>query len=420
MNKFILSSLVATSLFQKGFSEYSNCDFCNNCVCECSSCNDFEEPKDAIDCICYTPAYYNLQCAFGIFLDIEFLYWYASETNLAYALKAEGVPLTFPQENISSPPTGLFPKSLKYLKTKWDPGFRLGLGYNSACDGWDFYANWTYYRNKTSNSSSVIFGNINLPYFPEESQFALINPWTTYTSIDVFFPTSNLRSWKKVSAKWKFYVNVIDFEIGRKYMPSECFSLRPYAGVRGAWTKTHFSTFSNMPFTSLDAFDIQSFQEQFDDFFRNKFWGVGVLAGLQPQWNLWRCFAFFANVDGALLWGKFTANKNFKYIFTRNSASQTLRNTSKANFSMMQAIIDLAIGIRLERTWGCDSFKTLLDIGWEQHTWFDHNHRIQQIGFSRTSIGAQGNATIDSFQSFNEVYGNLSFGGFVVRGRIDF
>ncbi|NGX59140.1 MAG: hypothetical protein KR126chlam3_00287 [Chlamydiae bacterium] len=49
-------------------------------------------------------------------------------------------------------------------------------------------------------------------------------------------------SFDKIQAKWQLDFHSIDLEIGRKYWLSKCFNLRPYAGLRGAWTKTTFRT----------------------------------------------------------------------------------------------------------------------------------------------------------------------------------
>jgi len=59
------------------YESEDNCYSCNPC---CTP-----QPKKCIDCECYTPAFYDLQCDWGLFLSVDLLYWYARETNLNYA-----------------------------------------------------------------------------------------------------------------------------------------------------------------------------------------------------------------------------------------------------------------------------------------------------------------------------------------------
>lgn len=327
----------ATSDYSSDYEEESsrNCDY-SCCIPEQNGC---------IDCICFTPQFYDLQCDCGIFFSVDFLYWYAEETNLAYALEIEAM-----EQEITNV-FFLTPKSRKYFHTNWDPGFRIGLGWNTACDGWDIYTHWTYYQNKKRNSSSVenfFFerGSQVSFIFPDIGQSALINPWTNADFSTLTF--------NKISAKWRFYLNSIDLELGRKYWLSKCFALRPYAALRGAWTKVRFNTFS---FLNNAAPNGASALAQFKDRFKNTYWGVGFLTGLQPTWYFASCFALFGNIDFALIAGELKNNKRERYFFeTFSDPSTSVINADFTNhfhdeFFAFQPIVDLAIGVRFERTW---------------------------------------------------------------------
>jgi len=102
-------------------------EYCDPCA-QCDPCCA-PKPKKYIECECYTPAFYDLQCDWKAFLSGEFLYWYASESNLPHT----GV-FTPIEDFFDSTNTEARPISIYFLDVKWKTGFRVGLGFN-LCDG---------------------------------------------------------------------------------------------------------------------------------------------------------------------------------------------------------------------------------------------------------------------------------------------
>jgi len=396
-----LSLLTASGLLSA--YDYEPC-----CAC-CETCC-VPEPEPCIDCVCYTPQFYELQCDWGAFVSLDFLYWYARESNLAYALKVLDVTISTPGV---APEERIFaPKNYEHLDTKWDPGVRLGLGWNSECDGWDYYLTWTYFHNTKSDSVSVPNFGIDDDFFiPAPGEFALINPWLNGS----LSRDTNVQTFTKIKAKWTLSFNSIDLELGRKYWLSPCFTLRPYAGLRGAWTSTNFRTKSTRTFDTISAGFVD---QDFKDRFKNRYWGVGFFGGLQPNWYFCQNFIFFANLDAALIWGKAKMTKDESFIETEDTTLViNYKNDSRDSFYKMQAILDLAIGLRWEECWCCDRYRTALDLGWEHHIWFNHNTRtktVDQFELTESTFTSRG------FRNFEEVTDDTMFGGFVLRGRFDF
>ncbi|NGX27438.1 MAG: hypothetical protein K940chlam6_01374 [Chlamydiae bacterium] len=85
----------------------------------------------------------------------------------------------------------------------------------------------------------------------------------------------------------------------------------------------------------------------------------------------------------------------------------------------MNPILDLGIGFRWENTWCHDAFRTAVDLGWEQHFWFNQNHRYK-IGSSFAFKGDPSLPKLSGYSNIEEESGNLMFGGLVVRLRFDF
>lgn len=286
------------------------------------------------------------------------------------------------------------PTKVETYDTGWDPGVRVGLGYNSRCDGWDSVIRWTWYQNTEKTSATT--------------------PFTTSTDGDPLFETGVIYPYgpgsfflvgNTLSGKWKLTFNQIDWELGRKYWLSRCFTLRPYAGVRGAWTKTTLTSSLRTP-SEPSGTAGQSFNSA-DGKITSKLWGVGLLGGIQPNWYFCSNFILYSNFNAALLWGD-SDLKNDLTIFTQDDdgTQQTIANNITYKNTKMAAMIDLGLGLRWEETWCCDRYRTALDIGWEHHIWFEHADRPKAVTGQSLSL-------IDST-------GNLIYGGLVVRAQFDF
>lgn len=439
-------------------SQQQSC-YCNTCCCDPCCC--IPKPKKCIDCECYTPAFYDLQCDWGFSFDAEFLYWYARETNLAYAAKIQAINV----DTLGGTPnrTVLANQSYAQLGAAWGPGFRVGVGCNDDCDGWDYNLTWTWLCNSKTNQVSVDkdylydqaidlngFGN---PFFPNPGESALINPWIN-ASFDAMTRPFNGgpvgMTFDKVSAKYRLRFNQIDLDVGRKYWLSACFNLRPYTGLRGYWTKAKFRTVSSRNF-SLSGTD---FFLTFKDRFRTTAWGVGIIGGFEPTWYFSRCFALYAKTGAALLWGDFKVKKEEKYFWsdiaiappappvpaavssakaTSSSSVGSSCDTSctpcdppqytasgRDRYPQMTGMLDLAIGLRWETTWCCDRYMTALDLGWEDHILLDQNHRFQTRDVVTLFPGGLTEPQGWGYSSYDEAAGNLGLGGFVLRLNVDF
>lgn len=368
------------------------------------------EVKQCCPCYGYLPAYHDLECDVGAVISVDFLYWFAKESNLSYVSKIKAVQSgsTITSSSASS----------KYLDTSWDPGVRVGLGWNLCHDGWDLALNWTYYHNSTKSSTSVpSFGQSNDFSLPATGQEALINPWINSSFHFNDALNTSARLFDKVVGKWSLVFNQLDLELGRHSWVSPCFSLRLYAALRGGWIQTTFKTESTR--TAFDATKSQNVFYRFDDSFRSEVWAVGFLVGFQPSWHFGCGFMLFAHLDGALLWGDFDGKKKERYLDQRTGATSTtpinFKGQCKNDFSTMEAILDLSLGLRWERTWCCNRYRTAIDLGWENHMWFDFDHRYQTFGHFSSS-----NGSVQGFTSFNEVISDLMMGGLMVRLKFEF
>lgn len=363
-------------------------------------------PQKCTPCVGYLPAYYDLECDWGVFITGDFLYWYANESNLSYGLKLVALQPSPGSSNLT-----LAPRSFKNINPEWKPGFRVGIGLNTQCDGWDLYLNWTSYQNTAHNSASVadFSGIITAAPFlaPGLNQEVLLNPWVNPA---VSFTTDGvLPLFNQIKAKWHLNLNQIDLELGRKTWMSRCTSFRPYIGLRGAWITTKFRT--NSFRNSFNSTTSQNVSIQYKDDFHNFFWGVGIVGGVEPNWHFCQNFILFSHLDAALLWGDFSSKK--KEHYQGSNPSLAYNSHWKSKFSSMQAVLDISLGLRWEKTWCCNRYRSALDIGWENHLWFDYNYRNKLLG-------SFNNGSTSGVSSFQEVSSNLGLGGPVLRLHFDF
>lgn len=387
----------------------SNSDCCDPCKPCC-----VPQPKKCIDCECYSPAFYDLQCDWGMIFSVDFLYWYARETNLSYAAKITSYDIADTFDTLSSTIYGA-PAS-KSVNTSWSPGFRVALGWQSDCDGWDWLLSWTWMQNSKKSSTSASLAN---------GQH-LLNQWVNGSLQQGLFAstlggTGKPLFFDNVSARWKLkQYDVIDLVVGRKYWLSRHMAMRPFAGLRGNWFDTTFTTNSSNSLTVGTELVGISLKDKF----ANKSWGVGFVVGFEPTWYFSNCFAIYAGADTALTWGQFRTKKSENYLLSAVSttAAGDIVNLSQGathKFFQMNGMIDLALGLRWEDTWCCDRYRTALDLGWEHHLQFDTNHRVKSLG----NFGVPSTTTVPGtygYFTYEEATGNLQLGGLVVRLRFEF
>ncbi|HSW72541.1 MAG TPA: Lpg1974 family pore-forming outer membrane protein [Chlamydiales bacterium] len=406
-------SLITILSADDGETAYMGRDSQMNQECPQKSCEPCcPKPTPPICCECYVPSYYDLQCNTGLFIYGDFLYWYAKEDNLSPCTTVQAVTNVVTS---TTPTVVLANVKVNHLNTQWDPGFRVGLGYNLPHDGWDIEANYTWYHNKKSHVFSVPgFGSTTSNVFPTPGQLALIDPWVNTSVLSPSGTFVEVFPFDTVQSRWKLSFNQIDLDLGRKFWLSKYTAMRTYVGVRGGWFTTRFNNKGSANYNFASTFTFTNFSDQF----KTKTWGVGLLAGIQPEWHFSRNFILFSNLDAALLWGRFNLRKTEDYTSFSASGVQSINFHASfpSVFYKMHPVLDIALGLRWEETW-CYRIRTYLDIGWENHIWFDENHRFKYGSFFTNTI-SPGNAI--GYSGYEELQGNLMMGGGFVRFRVDF
>lgn len=376
-----------------------SCEPCaESCIttepCSCCTCNDFSF---------FTPTFDPC----GLFVQAEFLYWYAKEKNLPLAMETSTLA-TVTNFQASVPVKQYFTSSI------WDPGVRVQVGWEDFCSCWDLSFIWTWYKNKNRDriSTPAVALSEGLPLLGEGTK-TLVSPWV-YSNISA---TQLAQVFNKIQGRWKLYYNLFDIEMGRSWEFDCHFLLRPYFGVRVAWTEIEFAL--KQLNTSDQNANLVKTQDQYKTKYKNWFTGAGFFTGLEPTWFFSPCFGLYGSFEFALLWGKEKARRTER-ILLDNPFALFEKYRMNSSDRGMRWMTDMELGFRYVKSFCCDQYTLKVDLGWEHQLW-NHFVKRSQIG-NATSINkdfSDGNFQ-RFFRKMDEVQTDLSLGGFVLKGQWSF
>ncbi|MBX3719174.1 MAG: MOMP family protein [Parachlamydiales bacterium] len=205
--------------------------------------------------------------SYGWYTTADFLWWNLYEGGTDYVYTDRETPGATP-----------FKGKLKHLDFDWNPGFRVGIGYQlDEHDGWDGYLNFTWYQTDASNSKSA------------HGDHALITADGLVSSLTL----------NKAHAHWNVAFYNLYLELGRNFFVSKFLSVRPAFGLVTTWFNQNrrIRYVADSPYLKLNIHG------------HNDFWGIGPRAGFTGEWFLGEHFGLFGSATGALLWGTFDVHE---------------------------------------------------------------------------------------------------------------
>ena len=200
-------------------------------------------------------------------------------------------------------------------------GFQVGLGFNmKGMDDWNFYGEYTWYKNSGSDSS-VIAGTI--------------APLST--TVDAL-----------LSRSASIAYNNADFLLQRNFYFGKKLTANFYTGLRALWINNDYhTTFSGTGSTILSSrFDVQSFNSDVD----SSSWALGPKFGFDANWLLGYGIKFLSNVSASVLYTRYTESVDTTIVGSATVIGTTLPLTStpsanESNYGTLRPIVEMYLGL---------------------------------------------------------------------------
>lgn len=294
-------------------------------------------------------------------LSADFLFWFASEE--VASIWADVITIGNNTSSWAAPG----------FNFQWDYGFRVGMGYNLIYDQWDTALYWTWFRTDAKHT---------IPFEPD----AIIKPefFAAFLSGDT--PHS-------MSGKWSLVLNMFDGELGRSYWVSEYLSLRPFLGLKGGWI--HQSI--DVQYADLTMNNVLTHHSG-TEHLKNNFWGIGLLGGVNTQWNFrtfgCQCFNFFGDFSMSTMWGSWSCDD----VYTNTASHTSSVNTDSS-------------------TLGALMFRGFMGLGWDVLFCESGSHFSAKLGYEMQFWLNQ--LRIATFQ-LQRLHNDLTLQGVTLNCRFDF
>ena len=313
------------------------------------------------------PAVRPRTCNGDMVFEIAGFYWNAHMDGMEYAVENHvAISNELSDADESQSLNNLINADYKTPNFEWDFGFKAGIGYNSACDGWDLGIVWTWYQGKANDSVEA----------QSDDNRSLLPLWSAFTPAQgyVLYATD-------IESNWKLKLNLIDLDLGREFWSSKYVALRPHVGLRIAQLNQSFSLEhkgGSWSVTNIGG------QENFNGFtdLDNDFKGVGVRAGLDSTWNLGCGWGIYGNFAASIVYGRFSVDAN-EYVRQAGADHAKIKvMETDYSFRASRGMLDLGLGLQWSTLFcGCQ-YGLTAQLGWENHLFFNQNQlwRVNRIG----------------------------------------
>lgn len=233
----------------------------------------------------------------------------------------------------------------------WDPGFRIGIGYERKADQWSTQAFYTRFHTHGKDRIASNPGTVHSTFL---GNFYVDNP----LGLGLSGP-----SYQRANIDWTIHFDMFDWELGCNYCVSKSLLFRPFLGLKGGWIDQSIrSVWENPDFLGFSFFTIGI------EKLKNDFWGVGPITGIDTKWILFsnqRHFYLFGDFSGALMWGHWS----FSDVFENDLSQQVtvdLQNI-KGGASMLRTFM----GFGWNTNFCKNQYRFSTKIGYEMQFWLD-------------------------------------------------
>lgn len=338
--------------------------------------------------------------------DLTFLagaiYWNTHEDGLEYAiLNSVAIPVINPDPEEIDEINNLIDDDFIKPKSKWEFGFRFGINYTFACDGWDVDLVWTHFSPFSSNQIEAD---------PSEGH-TLVALWSAFAPAQ-----GEVNFARRIQSNWKIKLDLIDFELGRAFWVSKRLSSRPFIGFRYILIRQNldleYSGGSWSPRLDPPQDPLIGLVD-----LKNDFRGGGLRSGLETIWNVDCGWGIYGLIALSLIYGRFDLYHCEENRLAIVPYSKMKVLDSRNHFRVSRPILDWNLGIQWSRMFCNCQYIFLGRFGWEQHLFFHQNQlwRVTRIG----DTGGEANG-LTGENVFVQTKGNLDTGGWMFTVQLAF
>ncbi len=269
---------------------------------------------------------------------------------------------------------------LKAVAFDWEPGLRVGIGYEKLRDSWNTQAYYTRFHTQGRDAVSSDPGAVHSTFM---GAFYVDNT----AGAGITGP-----SYEKASIDWTLTFNMFDWNFNRNFHLSPALFLRFMFGIKGGWIDQFIDSkwinpdltgsFAGAPFFLVGCEKV-----------RNNFWGIGPQAGIETKWFLMpRIFALFGDFSGAIMWGRWSFRDRFTNDASQviNIVTEHINNGATTVRSLMGFCWDVALR----------QMHLTFKLGYESQFWLDQLTFYSFVGGRFNNILALQGGTFDVFLEF--------------------
>jgi hypothetical protein len=296
----------------------------------------------------------------GLELSAEFLILQPFEDDLVYAIRND-------VRQTSGGADGTPGGPLISLKTRWQPGWRVMVGYSPSVTAraiWMGFIGSSIGRAKAGITPAGV---------------GLQATWVP--------PVNSAILYQSATFQWGMDLNLLDFEVGKRYWVSPHLSLNPAITLRLAEIDQSFHAVYTLSGAEHSAHAMNDFR------------GLGPQAALSMAWGFAHGWEIFASSSASLLYGRFITHYG---VYPPLGLSDV-----DAHFFRFVPDANTSLGIGWGRCLSKNRWNLKFQLSYEGHLFWDQTQLRQPIGSDAPSL-----AILQT--------NNLSIQGFSIRGQCEF
>jgi len=243
----------------------------------------YDVQEDQMMKVYNSPARIDVKGAWDYYITASFIYW-QPKMYLPYGYEligdGEGTSYYYSYE---------LEEKTHLTNFDYHPGFKVGFGTNTDMDDWNLFFEYTRLTTRDTSSKRISEPlNVFRLLFPDDYYKI------PYGDKDEFNPVAQRSSY--IRNRSKFYINLLDMELGRPYYVGTKLTFKPHVGVRAGWIEQKNNTKIKSWNASLTEEAYVYYKEKSDS------WLLGPRAGIDTNWCLGRKFRMIANIAASLFY----------------------------------------------------------------------------------------------------------------------